>query len=247
MEATLILGIPMNRPLATSSLWLLVAASLLVAALLPFDGTISQWAQGLPGGVVTFNERITDFGTFSWMIYGSGSIVIIAYILNRMACTDTWSSKTKTAWRLALYFLVTIGSASAVVHLAKLVIGRARPELFAEHGPHSISFFAGHDWVFQSFPSGHSAAVGSFFGAFSMLAPRLRILFALGALAIGISRVVVGAHYPSDVAAGLLFGLWTAVMTAFLFAGRNWLFRLDDKGWPRPKSSTSGGAGSKEP
>jgi membrane-associated phospholipid phosphatase len=69
-----------------------------------------------------------------------------------------------------------------------------------------------------------------------MLAPRLRIFFALGALTIGITRVVVGAHYPSDVAAGLLTGLWTALMAAFLFAGQNWLFRLDEAGWPRPKN-----------
>ena len=53
---------------------------------------------------------------------------------------------------------------------------------------------------------------------------------------IGVSRVIVGAHYPSDVAAGLLLGLWTAVATAFLFARRNWLFRLDARGWPLPKS-----------
>jgi membrane-associated phospholipid phosphatase len=75
--------------------------------------------------------------------------------------------------------------------------------LFAEYGAHSLSFFAGHDWVFQSFPSGHSAAVGSFFGAFCDAgAAAAHSSFVLGALAIGISRVVVGAHYPSDVAAG---------------------------------------------
>ena len=96
------------------------------------------------------------------------------------------------------------------------------------------------DWLFQSFPSGHSAAVGSFFGAFSMLVPRLRLLFFLGALAIGITRVVVGAHYPSDVAAGLLIGLWTATMVAFLFARQGWLFRLDENGWPRPKREMRG-------
>ncbi len=223
----------MNRPLS-SSLWLLLAAAVLVAALLPFDGMISQWAQGLPGGVVTFNERITDFGTFSWMIYGSGSIVIIAYILHRVVRSDGFSSKAKTAWRLALYFFVTIGSASALVHLLKLIIGRARPELFLDYGAHSLTPFA-NEWLFESFPSGHSAAVGSFFGAFAMLAPRLRIVFALGALTIGITRVVVGAHYPSDVAAGLLVGLWTALMTAFFFARQNWLFRLDDASWPRTK------------
>lgn len=223
----------MKRPL-TSSFWLLLATGMLVVTLLPFDALISQRAQALPPAIVLFNERITDFGTFAWMIYGSGTIAIIAYILHRISRTDSFSSRTKTAWRLALYFLVTIGSASALVHFLKFLIGRARPELFVDYGAYSLTPFA-NEWLFESFPSGHSAAVGSFFGAFAMLAPHLRLVFALAALTIGLTRVVVGAHYPSDVAAGLLVGLWTALMAAFLFARHSWLFRTDEAGWPQPK------------
>ena len=67
----------MNRP-AVSSAWILATTLLLVAALVPFDPAISRRAQALPDYVVLFNQRITDFGTFGWMIYGSGLIVIIA-------------------------------------------------------------------------------------------------------------------------------------------------------------------------
>ena len=225
----------MNRSLATSSLWILAATAVLVVALVPFDPVISQRAQGLPGAVVAFNERITDFGTFRWMIYGSGFLVVLAYVAYRVSRNETPGGRMRTAWRLPLYFLATTGATSALVHLVKLLVGRARPELFAQHGAYSLTPFA-YDDLYSSFPSGHSAAVGAFFGAFSMLAPRLRPLFLLGALTIGVSRVIVGAHYPSDVAAGLLLGLWTAVATAFLFARRDWLFRFDDRGWPLPKS-----------
>ena len=225
----------MNRPLS-SSLWLLLSAAVLVVALLPFDGMISQAAQALPGGVVAFNQRITDFGTFSWMIYGSGSIVIIAYILHRVSRSDGLFSKAKTGWRLALYFLVTIGSASIVVHLAKLVIGRARGLSSSPTMAPIVSRFSpamtGCSRAFHPAirrPSARSSA------PFPCWRRGFRIVFALGALAIGISRVIVGAHYPSDVAAGLLVGLWTALMTAFLFARQNWLFRLDETGWPRTK------------
>ena len=235
MEATHLQGKPMNRSLATSSLWILAATAVLVLALIPFDPVLSQRAQGLPGAIVTFNERITDFGTFSWMIYGSGFLVVLAYVVYRISRNETPGGRMRTAWRLPLYFLVTTGATSALVHLVKLLVGRARPALFAEHGAYSLTPFA-YDDLYSSFPSGHSAAVGAFFGAFSMLAPRLRPLFLLGALTIGVSRVIVGAHYPSDVAAGLLLGLWTAVATAFLFARRNWLFRFDERGWPLPKS-----------
>jgi membrane-associated phospholipid phosphatase len=225
----------MNRSFATSSLWILATTAILVVALVPFDPTLSERAQGLPGGVVTFNERITDFGTFSWMIYGSGLIVMLAYIVHRVSRNETLAGRAHTARRLSLYFLVTIGATSALVHLFKLIVGRARPELFSELGAYSLTPFA-YDNLYASFPSGHSAAVGAFFGAFSMLAPRLRPLFLVGALMIGASRVIVGAHYPSDVAAGLLLGLWTAIATAFVFARKDWLFRFDGKGWPLPKA-----------
>ncbi len=228
----------MNRSLATSSLWILAATAVLVAALIPFDPVISQRAQGLPGAIVAFNERITDFGTFSWMIYGSGFVVILAYVLRRVSGSDTMGGKARTGGRLSLYFFLTIGATSALVHLFKLIVGRARPALFDEHGAYSLTPFA-YDDLYSSFPSGHSAAVGAFFGAFSMLAPRLRPLFLLGALTIGVSRIIVGAHYPSDVAAGLLLGLWTAIATAFFFARKEWLFRFDVRGWPLPKSLAS--------
>lgn len=222
----------MNRSLATSSLWIFAATAVLVVALLPLDPLISQHAQGLPDAIVSFNRHITDFGTFRWMIYGSGLVVILAYILGRVSWNHTVGERATAAGWLGLYFFVTIGATSALVHLFKLIVGRARPELFADHGAYSLTPFA-YDDLYSSFPSGHSAAVGAFFGAFSMLAPRLRPLFLLGALTIGVSRVIVGAHYPSDVAAGLLLGLWTAVATAFFFAGRQWLFRFGENGWPR--------------
>lgn len=68
--------------------------------------------------------------------------------------------------------------------------------------------------------------------------PRFRWAFLLLALVIGVSRVIVGAHYPSDVAAGLLLGLWTAMAFAFIFARFEMLFRFDAQGWPQPKNAS---------
>lgn len=223
----------MKRPF-TSSLWILAITFILIALLVPFDAHLSATAQALPERIVHFNRRITDFGTFGWMIYTAGSLAAAAYVAGRAGLGKPAQSRARTATLLSLYLLATIATASALVHSLKFVIGRARPELIADMGAYSLTPFAGGD-LFASFPSGHSTAVGAFFGAFSMLMPQLRPLFALGALTIGISRVIVGAHYPSDVAAGLLLGLWTAVMMAFLFLRRAWLFTADERGWPIPK------------
>jgi undecaprenyl-diphosphatase len=58
-----------------------------------------------------------------------------------------------------------------------------------------------------SFPSGHAAmAVAGAIAGSRMLAPAGWVLWPLGAI-VAISRVYVGVHWPSDVAAGALVGL----------------------------------------
>lgn len=220
----------MNRSLAATG-WIVLTTFVLVFALIPLDPFLSQRAQGLPEDIVAFNKMITDFGRFGWMIYLSGAVLAAAFVLRRAAKQRPLQRKARTARDLAAYFFLTIGTASALVHVLKFLVGRARPELFAELGAYSLTPFANTD-LYESFPSGHSTAAGAFFGVFAMLLPKLRPLFLVLALVIGISRVVVGAHYPSDVAAGLLLGLWTSVMMAFVFAQYGRLFRLAKGGWP---------------
>lgn len=224
------------RRFFVSSGWIFAATLVLVLVFIPFDPIISQRAQALPEKIVGFNKAITDFGTFRWMLYSTGLLAIIAYVTARGLATSSHASRIRTIWRLLLYFFLTIGTASILVHLLKFVIGRARPELLMDMGAYSLTPFTG-DNLYESFPSGHSAAAGSFFGAFLMLIPRFRVVFIGLALVIGVSRVIVGAHYPSDVAAGLLLGTWTAMAFAFLFARYQWLFRFDETGWPHPKNA----------
>lgn len=220
----------MKRPLVATG-WILLTTIVLVFALVPLDPFLSQKAQGLPASIVAFNQKITDFGRFGWMIYLSAAALAVAFVVRRAAKQEPLQRKASTASDLAAYFLLTIGTASVLVHTLKIIVGRARPELFTELGAYSLTPFANTN-LYESFPSGHSTAAGAFFGVFAMLLPKLRPLFLILALMIGVSRVIVGAHYPSDVAAGLLLGLWTSVMMAFLFARYGRLFHLGPGGWP---------------
>lgn len=58
----------------------------------------------------------------------------------------------------------------------------------------------------KSFPSGHSASSTFLAVSFSSLNPELSVLLYALACIVCISRVYLGAHYPSDVVAGAFLG-----------------------------------------
>lgn len=77
----------------------------------------------------------------------------------------------------------------------------------------------------SSFPSGHTAAAVAFTAAVAPTWPAAGALCAVPAAMVAVERVQSGAHYPSDVAAGVAIGL----ASAWLTRRAPWLFlRL----WP---------------
>jgi membrane-associated phospholipid phosphatase len=109
-------------------------------------------------------------------------------------------------WRHGLAGAVTILLASILNATLKIAIARERPDLLepviVEHG--------------FSFPSGHSALGMVAYGVLAVLVGRSRlpararagITLVLGAVValIGISRIWLGVHYPTDVLAGWIAG-----------------------------------------
>lgn len=102
---------------------------------------------------------------------------------------------------------------SEQVHAASLLL--ALPEWLTDHWQAEVNY---------AFPSGHSIAAMSlaqFFGLIWLArAPSGVWLLPLWALGIGLSRMLIGMHWPMDVLASALLGSLTA-----LFAARWWLRR----------------------
>ena len=68
-----------------------------------------------------------------------------------------------------------------------------------------------------SFPSDHAVMAGAAVAGVWLVSRRMGLLTAAAAALLAFSRVYVGAHYPSDVVAGLLFGLAVSALGYLIF------------------------------
>jgi undecaprenyl-diphosphatase len=71
----------------------------------------------------------------------------------------------------------------------------------------------------------------------ALLFPRFRVVFLGLGLWLAATRIIIGVHYPSDVAAGLALGAWFAFATSIIFARFGLVFSVGLKGWPLPRLS----------
>ena len=116
-------------------------------------------------------------------------------------------------WREAGFLLLALLGSSLLSHLTKLVVMRPRPDLF----PVWTAMPA--DW---SYPSAHTMQITAAAVAMILVTDRRRALLtvALGivVLLVGLSRLYLQVHFPSDVLAGTLAAaLWVVGLHALMF------------------------------
>ena len=102
------------------------------------------------------------------------------------------------------HILVTTLVASALPHILKAVFDQERPDRTTIRGHWRGIPFSGKR--LDAFPSGHAVHIGALASAASVLPPKQRNLaWGLGG-ALVLTRIVLLAHWFSDVAAGLVLG-----------------------------------------
>jgi membrane-associated phospholipid phosphatase len=111
-----------------------------------------------------------------------------------------------------LYICVTGAIAIIIGAGLKYLLARYRPIMLLEHDLYGLHFLSSK-WAENSTPSGHTIRAFSLLTAVSLLHRRLSPVCLTVAGLIGVSRVVVTAHYPSDVLLGAFIGIFTALWT----------------------------------
>ena len=106
----------------------------------------------------------------------------------------------------ALYTVVSVGSGAAVSQVLKSYFERPRPDI-VDHLDvvHTASFPSGHAMVGTVAYLTLAALVTRFFDNWYVRAYVIAVAFAMSVL-IGLTRIYLGVHWPSDVAAGWALG-----------------------------------------
>ncbi|MGY5809407.1 phosphatase PAP2 family protein [Rhizobium sp. LEGMi198b] len=211
----------------------LTAINIVVLAFLVFDTPLGQAAKNLSPRLIAVAGAVTDIGRLAWILAAIAVVFAVGLFVVRRSPTHG-GYRSVLLIRMVAYVGLSVLSTSIIVNLLKYAIGRARPLLYDQYGILGFEPFHG-DFLFQSFPSAHSANVGALFTALALLFPRFRLLFIGIGLWLGASRIIIGVHYPSDVAAGLALGAWIAFAVAILFSRFGLVFSTGQDGWPRPR------------
>jgi undecaprenyl-diphosphatase len=189
-----------------------LAAAMVLAVTI--DAPAATWAEGLDDGVRHVFFVITRYGKSDWLLISS-AIVVLVLIAGDWSRTSRLVAAAWTEVGLIAGFLFFSVAASGIsVNIIKQFIGRARPRLLGTEGPLSLDPFSFQS-VFAGFPSGHAQVMGALAATAVLVAPRYAAIVVIPCLLIAASRVIVGAHYVSDVLAGFIFG-----------AGFTWLYAV---------------------
>ena len=160
------------------------------------EGVYAALYSGERPGIIPAARLLTALG--GWIVLVPAGLTAALYLILRKRRRDA-----------ILLLVITLGGRLAVA-LQKEVIARDRP-LLSEHLVTTSSL---------SFPSGHAANGVIVWLSLSLLLPETRRpLFVVAAIIlavlIGLSRIALGVHWPSDVVGGWTFGLaWTLGLVA---------------------------------
>ena len=142
-------------------------------------------------------ERVA--GALTW---GADEHVLLALAAVGWLCTRGLGSDGR---RLGTHFLACSLASALLPHMIKALIDQERPDRLTIRGHLRGVPLSGR--AKDAFPSGHALHVGAIASAATLLAPKYRNAIWTGGAILVTTRLVLLAHWFTDVLAGLALGV----------------------------------------
>ena len=182
-----------------------------------FDYSISKFFYNINSQTKSLFETLTHFGDSLYFFVPTILIwAAIKIIQNKNKIILTISD-------ISLFIFFNILFSGIAVQIFKHILGRPRPPMFHLYNLSSLDFFQ-FDSKWHSFPSGHTATIFAFIFCLIFLFPKIKNILIAIAIIIASTRVIVGAHFVSDVFGGALVAYITTILLRDNFFQKSKLF-----------------------
>lgn len=186
------------------NLFVELTESLSTTLLYNYDHQITDYIISHRSPVLTkYFLIMTHVGDF----YGYLTVLIIVFLVSLIVFKS---------WKYVVQITLVLMLASVSNLILKRFIDRARPDI-----QHMVSVET------LSYPSGHAMSAMAFYGFLIYLVYKFNInrfikygvmfLLVMFILSIGISRIYLGVHFPSDIAGGFIAGAIWVVFCVLIF------------------------------
>ncbi len=163
--------------------------------------------------LIDFFRKITDLGKGAWYLWPCGIATIFCAFLSRGKDVPSPYRRLFGYIGVRVFFLfATIGLSGIAVNIIKPIIGRGRPVAWFRDSLYGLQPLTTLGFVWNSMPSGHTTTAFALAFGLSKFYPRGSILWFAYALLLSASRIMVNAHYLSDVCAGAMLGWLTVAL-----------------------------------
>ncbi len=191
-----------------------------------FDQPVARFCSTIDHRITHIFEMITRLGISTpYLAAALAGFIFFKFI-----------KKNEIPANAAVFLFLSVALAGLANDLIKFLAGRSRPGLLLDKNIYGFQPFT-NQYFYASFPSGHANTIGALCYGLYRVTGRFRWVWLIIALAVMASRVILGAHFPSDVLFGAYLGLVVTELIAVAFEKKSKpITRQPEPGPPQPAS-----------
>ena len=179
----------------------------MVVCITVIDPIISQVMRDLDADIIAVSRMLTDSGKSHWYLVPTAGSAIVLWLVSRFRPEESKRQLQYLA-RVMTFIFIAVAFSGIMINLIKIVVGRSRPKLLDQEDIYGFFPFT-LESDYHSFPSGHTNTLIALGCAISFFIPRWRMVMLSVLSLLAFTRVVINAHYLSDVIGGAVVAVVT--------------------------------------